>query len=86
MFLARGTGRVAIGTGVDFHDRRAERLCRVELAPVRLDEQRHAHARLAESAHEGREPVVLAGRVDAAFGGALLALLPARCRPRGDDA
>ena len=70
-----GDRRLAIGAGVKLHDRRAEALRRVELAAVRLDEQRDADARLAELAHEALQVIVPAGRVEPAFGGALLAPL-----------
>src|SRR5690606_3814607 len=72
--LARLPG-FAIASGMQFDDWRAECLGGVELAPVGLDEQRHADARFAELRHHRREALARAGGVEAAFGGALLAPL-----------
>src|SRR5580765_1662168 len=73
--LAFSAGRVAIGTGVQLHHWRADRLRRIELFVVRFDEQRHANASIAQSLNNRREARALASGIDAAFGCPLLALL-----------
>jgi len=62
-------------SGVDLHDRRADRHGCLDLARVGVDEQRHAHARLGERravVGQGRHG---AGRVQPTLGGQLLAPL-----------
>src|SRR5690606_39598421 len=54
--------------------RRAEAQGGFELTLVRSDEQRDADAGVTQAADDGLEVVVLAGGVEAAFGGALLTL------------
>src|SRR6185437_1553832 len=67
-------GSFAISASVKFDHGRAERFGGVELRRVRLNEQRNADARFAQLAHKRRQTIVLACRIDAAFGRALLAL------------
>ena len=59
---------------MQFHHRRAQRARGVELAAVGLDEHGDADARRTQRRDDRLQTIVLAGRVDAAFGGALLAL------------
>ena len=55
--------------------RRTQRRRRIELALIGFDEQRHANVGLTQQAHHRREAIVLARRIDAAFGRPLFALL-----------
>ena len=74
--LAFGMG---VAAGVELDDRSAEPERRLDLALGGLDEQADADVRRAEPVDVISEVIVLAGGVEAALGGALLALF-------GDDA
>ena len=71
-FLADGMGVFA---GVEFHHRDAQTQGGLKLPFLRLDEQRHTNARIGKPRHDGRQPVVLARRVEPAFGGLFGAFL-----------
>ena len=83
MRLQLGGARLALGmgvaAGVELDDRRAEQHRRLDLARVRLDEQRDADAGVGEARDERLQVIVLAEGVEPALGGHLLA-------PLGDDA
>ena len=76
---ARLALEMGVAAGVELDDRRAEADRGLDLGRVGLDEQADADVRGAEPVDIISEMVVLAGGVEAAFGGPLLALL-------GDDA
>ena len=76
---ARLALEMGVAAGVELDDRRAEPDRGLDLGRVGLDEQADADVRGAEPVDIISEMIVLAGGVEAAFGGPLLALL-------GDDA
>ena len=71
--LITGFERVGVFAGVEFDDRHAETQSGIQLALLRLDEQRDADVGFAQAIDDGGEGVVQARRVQPAFGRALLA-------------
>ena len=71
--------QIGIAPGVQFDHGRAEPDCRVDLARIGFDEQRHADVRGAQFGHQRGQLIIVSCCVEPAFGRALLALF-------GDDA
>jgi hypothetical protein len=67
-------GRIGISAGMQFHHRCAQRARGIELTAVRLDEHGDTDTRRPQRRYDGLQAIVLAHRIDAALGGALLAL------------
>src|SRR5436190_6885371 len=79
--LGLGGGMAMVGesvaprAGMDLDHGSADRDRRLDLPGLGSDEQRDADAGIGELGNDGRQSVVLAGDVETAFGGALLAPL-----------
>src|SRR5690606_40623612 len=65
--------RLAIGAGMQFDNRRTERMRRLKLAAIRIDEQRNTDTGIAQPRHIRRKMAAQARYVEPALGRHLLA-------------